>query len=300
VPDWSKFEQIISDAIGRSFLLKQNAAVSGGDINQAFRVEGVFADNNEAAQYFIKLNQQSRLAMFEAEAAGLEQIDQSKTIRVPKVICHGVEGSQSFLVLENLSLSHGLGVDTAKRFGQQLVAMHRVTAPQFGWQRNNTIGSTQQNNNLTDSWIDFWREQRLGFQLDLAKSHGCGRSLYTKGEKLKSQLEQFFLSYNPEPSLLHGDLWSGNYSYLSSGEPVIYDPAVYYGDRETDLAMTELFGGFPSEFYMAYNEAWPIDEGYKQRKALYNLYHILNHFNLFGGGYAVQAESMLDNLLDGI
>ncbi len=298
--DWSKFEQAISDAFGRSFLLKQNAAVSGGDINQAFRVEGVFTDNNQAAQYFIKLNQQSRLAMFEAEAAGLEEIDQSKTIRVPKVVCHGVEGSQSFLVLENLSLAQGLGVDAAKRLGQQLAAMHRVTAPQFGWQRNNTIGTTQQNNNLTDSWIDFWREQRLGFQLDLAKSHGCGLSLYTKGEKLKSQLQQFFLSYTPEPSLLHGDLWSGNYGYLSSGEPVIYDPAVYYGDRETDLAMTELFGGFVAEFYSAYNEVWPLDKGYQRRKTLYNLYHVLNHFNLFGGGYAIQAENMLDNLLDGI
>ena len=118
-----------------------------------------------------------------------------------------------------------------------------------------------------------------------------------KGEKLLKNLERFFIGYEPKASLLHGDLWSGNYGYLNNGEPVIFDPAVYYGDRETDIAMTELFGGFPAEFYTAYNEAWPLDKGYQQRKNLYNLYHILNHFNLFGGGYAMQAENMMDQLL---
>lgn len=234
--------------------------------------------------------------MFEAEAAGLQEIEKVQAIRVPHVICNGTTANQSYLVLENLKLARGV-VDSAERLGQQLAAMHKNISSQFGWSRDNTIGSTTQLNQQTDNWIDFWREQRLGFQLELAKQNGCGQSLSMKGEKLFSELEQFFIGYEPQASLLHGDLWSGNYGYLKEGVPVIFDPAVYYGDREADIAMTELFGGFPAEFYSAYNEAWQLDVGYKQRKTLYNLYHVLNHFNLFAGGYAMQAENMLDQLL---
>jgi len=175
--------------------------------------------------------------------------------------------------------------------------MHKTTSPQFGWSRNNTIGSTPQVNNYESSWIDFWQQHRLGFQLELARQKGASDALYTKGKELSAELEQLFIGYQPEASLLHGDLWSGNYAYLKNAEPVIYDPAVYYGDRETDIAMTELFGGFSTEFYSAYNEVWPLDKGYQQRKKLYNLYHILNHYNLFGGGYVLQAENMVDQLL---
>jgi fructosamine-3-kinase len=139
--------------------------------------------------------------------------------------------------------------------------------------------------------------QRLGVQLRIASTRGVGMALLRKGERLRADLPAFFEGYTPAASLLHGDLWSGNYSYCSDGTPVLFDPAVYYGDREADLAMTELFGGFGRDFYDAYNETWPLDPGYAQRKTLYNLYHILNHFNLFGGGYADQAEAMIDRLL---
>ena len=297
-PDWSKIEKEISTASDQPFLLKKHAAMGGGSINQAHRIDGVFADNgeNESVSFFIKFNDKSRLEMFAAEAAGLWEIEKGHTLRVPQVISYGAEGNQSYLILENLSLAGGQ-VDSAKKLGQQLAAMHKISAKQFGWIRDNTIGSTRQINKQTDNWIDFWREHRLGFQLELAKQNGGGQSLYIKGQKLITELDHFFTDHKPEASLLHGDLWSGNYGYIKNGPPVIFDPAVYYGDRETDIAMSELFGGFPQEFYLAYNEAWSLDSGYKKRKTLYNLYHILNHFNLFGGGYAMQAEKMIDELL---
>lgn len=291
---WDNIEQKISASIAQPFKLKKYMSVTGGDINQAYCVEGDI--NNEVVNFFIKFNQKSLLDMFEAEAAGLEEIEQSHAIRVPHVICCGIEANQSFLILENLNLGSS-AINAASRLGQQLAAMHKTTSQQFGWSRDNTIGSTRQVNTLTNDWVNFWRKHRLGFQLDLARQKGCGKSLITKGEKLKAELEQIFVDYKPDASLLHGDLWSGNYAYIKHGEPVIFDPAVYYGDREADIAMTELFGGFPREFYDAYNKTWPLDKGYQQRKKLYNLYHILNHFNLFGGGYAMQAEGMMDQLL---
>ncbi len=295
---WSEVEQKISSATGQSFQLKKHVAIGGGSINQASRIEGVFTakGENKAISFFIKFNEKSRLDMFAAEAAGLEEIEKAQAIRVPHVICSGAVENQSYLVLENLALSSGV-LDSATQLGQQLAAMHKTSAKQFGWFRDNTIGSTRQINQQTDNWINFWREFRLGFQLDLAKKNGADQSLYIKGEKLMAGLASFFADYKPDVSLLHGDLWSGNYGYLKNGDPVIFDPAVYYGDRETDIAMTELFGGFPAEFYAAYNKSWPLNDGYKKRKTLYNLYHVLNHFNLFGGGYAMQAENMLDQLL---
>jgi fructosamine-3-kinase len=292
----SSLEANISQALGRDFRLEAQQGIAGGSINRANRINGRL-DKNEAVSFFIKFNHKAQLPMFEAEAAGLDEMARSRAITVPGVICSGTEGAQSYLVLEYLNFS-AAQANSAQLLGQQLARLHQETTRQFGWQQNNTIGSTRQINNWTESWIDFWREQRLGFQLELAKQNGVPRSLYNKGQQLLDRVEIFFNAYDPVPSLLHGDLWSGNYGFIENGEPVIFDPAVYYGDREADIAMTELFGGFPAEFYSAYNEAWPLAQGYQQRKTLYNLYHILNHFNLFGGGYAMQAESMLDQLIN--
>jgi fructosamine-3-kinase len=175
--------------------------------------------------------------------------------------------------------------------------MHRITRPAFGWVRDNTIGSTPQINTPADDWIGFWRDRRLRFQLELAVRNGAGGSLQAGGERLLDEFPRLFSSYTPVASLLHGDLWGGNQAYTRAGEPAIYDPAVYYGDRETDIAMTELFGGFGRDFYAAYREHYPLDEGYAVRRRLYNLYHVLNHFNMFGGGYLSQARGMLDSLL---
>jgi len=196
-------------------------------------------------------------------------------------------------VLGHLSLG-GRG-DPVER-GRRLAALHRHTGDGFGWHRDNTIGATPQPNDAAGDWIDFYRHRRLAFQLSLAARRGLGRRALAKGERILDRLPGFFPGYRPDPSLLHGDLWGGNYGY-ADGQPVLFDPAVYHGDREADLAMTELFGGFPAEFHAAYRETWPLDPGYPVRRTLYNLYHVLNHYNLFGGGYAGQAERMLDELL---
>lgn len=299
MPDWSEIEHKISIAMDGKFKLNSHSEVGGGDINQAYRLDGSL-EGIEIC-FFVKINQKTRLNMFEAEAAGLQEIENAQAIRVPRVICSGVDSTQSYLVLESLSLS-GAGEGSATQLGQQLAALHKNTSSSFGWFRDNTIGATKQINTEqvnadTDSWITFWREKRLGFQIELAKKNGVSHSFLEKAEELLNNLEKLFVAYEPKASLLHGDLWSGNYGFLDNVEPVIFDPAVYYGDRETDIAMTELFGGFSPEFYRAYNEVWSLDDGYQQRKTLYNLYHILNHFNLFGGGYALQAERMVEQLL---
>lgn len=279
--------QAISNATGIAFSPLSQQSLSGGCINQSYKL----ADAQRS--FFVKLNDAKRLAMFEAEAAGLQQILASKTVRAPRPLCHGVADDQAFLVLEYLDLrAHG----DAAALGQQLAQMHRPQQAYFGGPRDNTLGSTPQKNTQTATWIEFMCEQRIGFQLRLAAQNGYGGQLQTQGEKLLARLDQFFTDYQPQASLLHGDLWGGNHAYLADGTPVMFDPAVYYGDRETDLAMTELFGGFAPAFYAAYRAAWPLDPGYAVRKTLYNLYHILNHANLFGGGYAAQALQMLIQL----
>ena len=167
----------------------------------------------------------------------------------------------------------------------------------YGWHRDNYIGATPQLNRRSASWADFWSKARLLPQLELARRKGLGKEPLRKGEQLAAALPQLLAGHSPAASLLHGDLWSGNAGFLADGAPLLFDPAVYCGDREADIAMTELFGGFPQAFYSAYREVAPLDRGYAVRKTLYNLYHVLNHANLFGGGYAAQAEGMIDRLL---
>jgi protein-ribulosamine 3-kinase len=281
----------IGAASGKTFVIASRRRVGGGDINEAEQLVG-----QDGRRFFVKLNRTERLAMFEAEADGLNEIAATGTITVPGPVCTGIDGQRSFLVLDYLALD---GRGDPAELGRQLAAMHRTTQPKFGWWRDNTIGATPQTNAQADDWPDFLRDRRLGFQLDLAERNGAPQRLIRQGERLLADLAVFFKGYEPVPALLHGDLWGGNYGY-ADGEPVLFDPAVYYGDREADLAMTELFGGFPSAFYEAYRAAWPVDPGYEVRKSLYNLYHILNHFNLFGGGYAGQAEHMVGRLLSEI
>jgi fructosamine-3-kinase len=279
----------ISQVTGIPFKNVRQRSVGGGCINTTY----VLSD--DARQFFVKTNRAALLDMFEAEFDGLQEIAQSNTIKAPQPVCFGADGSLAYLVMEYLPIGSG-GPQSMRKLGENLAAMHRVTQEHHGWFRDNTIGSTPQINQPSANWITFWRERRLAFQLDLAAKNGSGGRLQQNGELLLTKLEAFF-THPPSASLLHGDLWSGNYAIAETGEPVIFDPAVYYGDRETDLAMTELFGGFPAGFYAAYNEAYALDEGYAVRKDLYNLYHILNHFNLFGGGYGGQAERMIEKLL---
>ncbi len=247
----------------------------------------------DGRRFFVKLNQAAQLSMFEAEAAGLAELIGAQAIRVPQPLTYGLAGDESFFVMEWLELNRR---GSGRQLGEQLASLHRNTWQAFGWWRDNTIGSTHQANKETDDWIEFYRDQRLRPQFELAGRNGAGKALIDRGEQLLARLESFFPGSRPQPSLLHGDLWSGNVAYCA-GMPVIFDPAVYYGDRETDLAMTELFGGFPDDFYRAYDASWPLDPGYASRKRLYQLYHLLNHFNLFGGDYGRQAQNVIGQLL---
>ena len=287
---WPEIAAEIANATHTTFKVNQLTTVSGGCINEAYCI----ADGNQ--RFFIKINSTDTLPMFEAEAAGLKEIFNSRTLRVPTPICWGKNDRHAWLVLEYLDMNHSSRRD-AVALGSGLAAMHRICAEQFGWQCNNTIGATPQINSNSSNWIQFWRTNRLGYQLQLANNNGYTGKLQKLGEQLMNQMDTFFTEVTPAASLLHGDLWSGNYGFDATGQPVLFDPAVYYGDRETDIAMTELFGGFPTAFYAAYREVYPLVSGYETRKTLYNLYHILNHLNLFGGSYLRQAEQMTNKLL---
>jgi fructosamine-3-kinase len=234
---------------------------------------------------FVKTADHSRLSMFEAEAEGLRELARTGAIRVPKVEKVGIENGQAFISMERIERSHRESADA--KLGEQLAQLHRATSTHFGWHRENTIGLTPQKNDACDNWIVFFRERRLRYQLDLL-------GIQTP---LLDRLEPLFCGHDPQPSLLHGDLWGGNWFTASTGEPVIFDPACYYGDREADIAMTYLFGGFGSAFYAAYEAAWPLNEGHHRRRDLYNLYHVLNHANLFGGGYLRQARELIEKLI---
>jgi fructosamine-3-kinase len=275
---------------GKRFAISQRASASGGCINTAHVIHG-----QDGSRYFIKLNDAAHADMFAAEHDGLLEIQRSGAIRVPEPLCHGMAGSHAYLVLEYLELGRGTAT-CAARLGRDLAAMHRHTRNAYGWRRDNTIGTTPQPNGILEDWPTFWRQRRLGFQLDLADRAGYSR-LARAGERLLDALPALFQDHRPAASLLHGDLWSGNQACLRDGTPVVYDVAVYYGDRETDIAMTELFGRFPDAFYAAYQEAWPLPPGYALRREVYNLYHVLNHLNLFGGGYLAQAEQIIRHLL---
>ena len=287
---WETVEQFISSAIGQRFHIDTTNPVAGGCIHTAYRISG------EGKFYFVKVNRPELEWMFEAEALALDEIIATKTVRAPTPLCWGGTENSSFLVLEWLSL-HSNNPKCDRILGCQLAEMHQCAQPYFGWCQSNAIGSTKQTNTSTEKWVGFWLSQRLGFQLDLAAKNGYSGYIQGTGHELMEGLNSFFVGYRPTPSLLHGDLWAGNYAMEQSGTPVVFDPASYYGDREADIAMTELFGGFGTDFYSAYNGAFPLDPGYSIRKTLYNLYHILNHLNLFGGGYLRQAQSMIDELV---
>jgi protein-ribulosamine 3-kinase len=287
---WQNIELAIRDAVGSSFVIESRAEIGGGCINAACRVTGA------GRTYFVKTNIAARASMFAAEADGLAEIATTNTVRVPKPVCHGTSEDASWIVLEFIVLGSERR-NGMRTLGRQLAELHRTTQDHFGWHRDNTIGATPQTNTASTDWIAFWRQYRLGIQLELAGRNGYVGALQREGERLLDRLPAFFSAHAPQPSLLHGDLWSGNAAFDGSGAPVIFDPAVYHGDREADIAMTELFGGFAPDFYAAYRDAWPLDPGYAVRRDLYNLYHVLNHLNLFGRGYLAQSQRLIARLL---
>jgi fructosamine-3-kinase len=267
-------------------------------VNEWYRRESA------AGPVFVKTAPARNLEMFTAEAAGLEELRRANAVRIPRVLGLGsgpaadvgTGADRAWLALEWIEAGPATR-KTDALLGEQLARQHRVTQPVFGWCRDNTIGHTPQLNAAAPDWIAFYRDLRLRYQLDLAAQNGFGGRLQERGAALLERLPEFFRTYKPTPALLHGDLWGGNWLADGHGQPVIFDPAVYYGDREADIAMTRLFGGYGRDFYAAYEAAWPLDAGYQTRTDLYNLYHVLNHLNLFGGGYLGQATGMIERLL---
>jgi fructosamine-3-kinase len=267
------------------------AAVGGGCIGAAWRWP-----LGSGSQAFVKTVPAASAALLDAEAAGLAELESAGAIRVPRRLAQGVAGAHAWLALEWLDLEPPSPASDA-RLGEGLAALHRVRADRHGWHRDNYVGRTPQANPWHQDWPMFLRTRRLAPQLELARANGAPARLVQRGLQLLEVVGVFYASYVPTPSLLHGDLWSGNRGSLAGGEPVVYDPACHYGDREADVAMTRLFGGFGPRFYAAYQATWPLDAAAGYRRDLHNLYHVLNHLNLFGGAYAAQAAAMIDGLL---
>jgi protein-ribulosamine 3-kinase len=239
--------------------------------------------STQPADHFVKRGPAAHAPMFRAEAEGLAALA-AAGVPVPRVYAVRVQAGEARIEMQRLAL--GATADWAA-LARTVAALHRNTAARFGWDTDNWIGLAPQTNGWQADWPAFWFEKRLAPQAARARAAGFEFDL----EGLRGLLA----AHRPPASLLHGDLWQGNIGFTPAG-PVLFDPAVYYGDREADLAMTELFGGFPRAFYAAYDAAWPLDSGYARRRDLYNLYHVLNHLNLFGAGYLRQARALVARL----
>lgn len=245
-------------------------------------------------QYFLKSGAQNK-RMFPTEANSLKELAKAQTIRIPQVFITDPD----FLLIEYIPTGKA-STDFFEVFGRQFAQMHKYTADSFGFFEDNFIGHTPQENIPTpeqaNNWTSFYFEKRLLYQFKLAEKNGLSSAGLREGFKnLESKIESIIPASDEKPSLLHGDLWSGNYLADENGNPVIIDPAVYYGHREADLAMTKLFGGFSASFYSAYIEAFPLQEDYSYRENIYILYHVLNHLNLFGMSYHGQAVSLIQS-----
>ena len=246
----------------------------------------------QSQRYFLKVSTQ--MEALEAELKGIKLMGQTKKIRVPEVFLSNTADRAMYALFEWLDLKPG-SIRCHQRLGENLANLHRCQGKSFGLDSDNFIGASPQPNTETEDWFSFFRDYRLGAQLKMAKQNGLDSHLLSSAQAISDNISSFF--HQPVvPSLLHGDLWAGNWGSLQDDEPVVFDPACYFGDREADLAMTELFGGFSEAFYSSYNEVWPLPEGYSVRKDLYNLYHMLNHFNLFGQGYIAQVSSLISKL----
>ena len=266
-------------------------SVGGGSIAQSQKIKMY-----SGKVFFLKTGARNT-NMFLCEAHGLQELEKTAAIRVPHVFL----AEKDFLLLENIETGRATDV-FFEQFGRQFAALHRYKGKEFGFYEDNFIGHTEQLNKAQDNqktnWAHFYFEKRLLFQFKLAEKNGLSSyELRQAFHKIELKIETILSGSENEPVLLHGDLWSGNYLCAVKGEPVIIDPAVYYGNREADLAMTKLFGGFSPRFYDAYNEAYPFSEGYFFRENIYMLYHVLNHLNLFGMGYHGQAVSLMQSYL---
>ena len=287
-------EAKLGESTGEPAKIVASSSIGGGCINDAEVVT-----LSDGRTFFVKSNPNHNL--FEAEAVGLATIKTSDAIRVPNVVTTGTTRlGLHFLILEQIKPGRP-SKDFFETFGRSLAQMHRADINKFslqpklshldhyGFASDNHIGSTVQLNTWTSSWVEFFAEYRLGYQLKLAAENGYAKQLQREGKSLIASLDELIGQTYEPPSLIHGDLWSGNFMVSSSDEAVLIDPAVYFASRECEFAMTKLFGGFNSQFYSAYNEAYPLNDDWETRVEIYQLYHLLNHLNLFGASYLDQC-----------
>jgi fructosamine-3-kinase len=277
-------ESAVRDALGTAWRPTAIESIGGGSIARAWRLD------SRAGALFLKTGAAAH--PFDAEAQALEEIAATHTVRVPRPIAHGVAGASGFLVLEWIDLRDEGDWAAA---GAAAAALHATTRADYGWGRDNTIGATRQFNAPAANWATFWRERRLRPQFRFARERGLHVLAALEDAACRAS-DALLAAEAPPASLLHGDLWRGNAAFDDAGRLVLFDPATYYGDAETDLAMARLFGGFPASFFAAYDAALAPRPGRGERLKLYQLYHVLNHANLFGGGYVAQARALIDAL----
>ena len=264
--------------------------VGGGDMAEATLIE------TGGQAVFVKTLPLAQADLLAAEADGLDALQRAGAVRVPRVLGRGESERCAWLALEALDL-RPRSRDADTRLGRQLAELHRRTGDDYGWSSDNFIGLTQQPNGASGDWSAFFGQHRLGFQMELLARRHSGAIAPARIERVLKAWETAVAGHQPPASLLHGDLWSGNAASLANDEPVVFDPAVHYGDRECDLAMTVMFGGFSPDFYQAYDSAWPLPAGWQERRSWYQLYHLLNHANLFGGGYLARVRRELAALV---
>jgi len=287
---WKSIEKAIQETTSRAFSIESTSTVSNGDINQSYCISG----SNQ--QYFVKINDKKNIEQFNCEAYSLSKIRQSEQISCPSVITKGTTGDKSFLVLDYINFKQPDSLDWYN-LGQQIAYLLLCTIStknnQFGWTHDNFIGYSIQKNTWQESWSTFFTEQRIAWQLQ--KLHE--KSIHLGNiDHIVDVCAKVLSDHKVVPCIVHGDLWQGNLG-VSEHQPVIFDPACYFGDREVDIAMTELFGRIPEDFYLGYQEIYPLNNSYEQRKQVYNFYHILNHANLFAGQYIEQSKAQLQRIL---
>lgn len=285
---WQTLIQQLSDTLMFEFNPVEKEKVSGGDISDCYMI------SDDEQRYFVKVNTRDFLAKFEIEGENLRSLRETSTVQVPELVMIGTSKNHAFIVLNYLPTKPLDNATNSYEFGVQLAKLHQWgEQKEYGFDADNYIGSTLQPNPWDKKWGRFFAEQRIGWQLQLLREKGI--ELFNISE-LVDVVQSRLANHSPRPSLLHGDLWHGNVANSVFG-PICYDPACYWGDRECDIAMTELFEGFQPEFYQGYESILPLSLDYVERKNIYNLYHVLNHYNQFGGHYLVEAESLIKKIL---
>ncbi|WP_297098342.1 fructosamine kinase family protein [uncultured Draconibacterium sp.] len=283
-------EERLSEVFGELVKVASSSALSGGCINHASKID------TNCGSFFLKWNSNCESDIFTREAESLKELSKASdgTVCIPKVLyAKEVDETPAFLMMEYLEPG---GTDQSERLGRGLAKIHKYQQDDFGFYSDNYCGATTQNNNWGKSWISFYRDKRLSFLINMIReSRGLDSSYLRLFEKLLDRLE-LLIPNEEKASLIHGDLWSGNYMLTKNG-PALIDPAASYSHREMEFGIVTMFGGFSSRFFAAYNEEFPLDAGWRDRNQLYQLYHVLNHYYLFGGGYLQQAVSIAKRYL---